>query len=30
MDGGYEHIGVGMIARKGKAFYTVTLGARSG
>lgn len=26
----YEHIGVGMIARRGKAFYTVTLGAKSG
>ena len=26
----YEHIGVGMVARKGKAYYTVTLGAKSG
>lgn len=26
----YEHIGVGMVAARGKAFYTVTLGARSG
>ncbi len=30
LDSGYEHIGVGMIAKKGRAFYTVTLGARSG
>ena len=30
MSSSYEHIGVGMVARKGKAFYTVTLGARSG
>ena len=26
----YEHIGVGMVARKGKAYYTVTLGSKSG
>jgi uncharacterized protein YkwD len=30
LSSGYEHIGVGMIARKGRAFYTVTLGAKSG
>lgn len=26
----YKHIGVGMVARRGKAYYTVTLGAKSG
>ncbi len=26
----YEHIGVGMVAKRGKAYYTVTLGAKSG
>jgi uncharacterized protein YkwD len=26
----YEHMGVGVVADNGKAFYTVTLGARSG
>jgi hypothetical protein len=30
MSGGYEHIGVGMVTRRGRAFYTVTLGAKSG
>ena len=30
LSGGYEHIGVGMVARRGRAFYTVTLGAKSG
>jgi uncharacterized protein YkwD len=30
LSGGYEHLGVGMVARGGRAFYTVTLGARSG
>jgi uncharacterized protein YkwD len=30
MSSGYEHMGVGMVARKGRAFYTVTLGAKSG
>lgn len=27
---GYEHMGVGLVARNGKAFYTVTLGWKSG
>ena len=26
----YEHMGAGMVARGGRAFYTVTLGAKSG
>ena len=30
LSGSYEHMGVGMVARGGRAFYTVTLGARSG
>jgi uncharacterized protein YkwD len=30
MSSGYEHIGVGMVAKKGRAYYTVTLGAKSG
>jgi uncharacterized protein YkwD len=30
MSSSYEHIGVGMVAKKGKAYYTVTLGAKSG
>jgi uncharacterized protein YkwD len=30
MSSGYEHIGVGVVAKRGKAYYTVTLGARSG
>ena len=30
LSSGYEHIGVGMVAKRGKAYYTVTLGARSG
>jgi uncharacterized protein YkwD len=30
LSSGYEHIGVGIVARKGRAFYTVTLGAKSG
>jgi uncharacterized protein YkwD len=30
MSSGYEHIGVGVVAKKGRAYYTVTLGARSG
>lgn len=27
---GYEHVGVGLVARNGKVYYTVTLGAKSG
>jgi uncharacterized protein YkwD len=30
LSSGYKHIGVGVVARKGKAFYTVTLGWKSG
>jgi uncharacterized protein YkwD len=30
LDPGYRHLGVGMVAKRGKAFYTVTLGSRSG
>ena len=30
MSSSYEHIGVGMVAKRGKAYYTVTLGAKSG
>jgi uncharacterized protein YkwD len=30
LSGSYRHMGVGMVARKGRAFYTVTLGAKSG
>jgi uncharacterized protein YkwD len=30
LSSGYKHMGVGVVARKGKAFYTVTLGWRSG
>ena len=30
LSGAYEHMGVGMVARGGRAFYTVTLGAKSG
>ena len=30
LSSGYEHIGVGVVAKRGKAFYTVTLGAKSG
>jgi uncharacterized protein YkwD len=27
---GFEHMGVGLVARNGKVYYTVTLGAKSG
>ena len=30
LSSGYKHMGVGVVARKGKAFYTVTLGWKSG
>jgi uncharacterized protein YkwD len=30
LSGSYEHLGIGMVARGGRAFYTVTLGAKSG
>jgi uncharacterized protein YkwD len=30
LSSGYEHLGVGVVARGSRAFYTVTLGARSG
>jgi uncharacterized protein YkwD len=30
LSGAYEHMGTGMVARGGRAFYTVTLGTRSG
>lgn len=29
MSGGYRHLGVGMVARRGKAYYTITLGSRT-
>lgn len=30
LSSGYKHMGVGIVARNGKAYYTVTLGSRSG
>jgi uncharacterized protein YkwD len=30
MNSSYRHLGVGIVARRGRAFYTVTLGRRSG
>jgi uncharacterized protein YkwD len=30
LSSGYKHLGVGMVAKKGRAYYTVTLGAKSG
>jgi uncharacterized protein YkwD len=30
LSSGYKHMGVGMIARRGKAYYTVTLGWKTG
>ena len=30
LSSGYKHMGVGIVARNGKAYYTVTLGSKSG
>ena len=30
LSSGFRHMGVGLVARNGKVFYTVTLGAKSG
>jgi uncharacterized protein YkwD len=30
LSSGFKHMGVGIVARRGKAYYTVTLGSKSG